>query len=160
MAKPATAESRPIAENRRARHEYYIEERFEAGLALQGWEVKALRSGKAQITESYVYERKGEMFVTGMHITPLKTTSTHVLPEPTRTRKLLLNRREIDKLAREVANSGRTIVPLSIYFSDGYAKVELAIATGKKDWDKRATIAERDANREAQRAMAVRNKRR
>jgi SsrA-binding protein len=153
MAKPATAESRPIAENRRARHEYYIEERFEAGLALQGWEVKALRSGKAQITESYVYERKGEMFVTGMHITPLKTTSTHVLPEPTRTRKLLLNRREIEELSRAIQREGYTIVALELVWRKGLAKLVIGVAKGKKLHDKRATEKDRDWERDRARAM-------
>ena len=153
MSKPSSPESRPIAENRRARHEYFIEERFEAGLALQGWEVKALRSGKAQITESYVFERKGEMFVTGMHITPLKTTSTHVLPEPTRTRKLLLNRREIEELSRAIQRDGYTVVALELVWRKGLAKLVIGVAKGKKLHDKRATEKDRDWERDRARAM-------
>ncbi len=148
-----------VAQNRKARHDYHIGDRFEAGMVLLGTEVKSLRAGRASLADAFATVDDGEVWLRNAHIPEYAFghTTNHA---PRRTRKLLLNRREIDKLAREVANSGRTIVPLSIYFSDGYAKVELAIATGKKDWDKRATIAERDANREAQRAMAVRNKRR
>lgn len=153
MAKSSTADSRPIAENRKARHEYFIEERFEAGLALQGWEVKSLRAGKAQITEAYVYERQGEMFVTGMHVSPLKTTSTHVLPDPTRTRKLLLNRREIEELSRATQRDGYTVVALELVWRKGLAKLIVGIAKGKKQYDKRATEKDRDWQRDKARAL-------
>ena len=133
-----------IAENRRARFDYFIEERLEAGLALEGWEVKALRAGKAQITEAYVYLREGEVFLLGAHITPLKTTSTHVSADPTRTRKLLLNRSEIAHLVGSVERKGYTIVPLELYWQRGKAKIRIGLAKGKKQHDKRATEKERD----------------
>ncbi|MFP5416091.1 MAG: SsrA-binding protein SmpB [Actinomycetes bacterium] len=146
-----------VAQNKKARHDYHIGDRFEAGLVLTGTEVKSLRAGRASLTDGFATVDDGEVWLRGVNI-PEYAFGTHTNHRPTRNRKLLLHRREIDKLEREVANSGRTVVPLSIYFSDGYAKVELAVATGKKEWDKRQTIAERDANREAQRAMASRNK--
>ena len=153
MAKPTSPESRPIAENRKARYDYFIEERYEAGLALQGWEVKSLRAGKAQITEAYVFERNGEMFVTGAHVTPLKTTSTHVQPDPTRTRKLLLNRREIEDLARAMQRDGYTVVPLELVWRKGLAKLVIGVARGKKQHDKRATEKDRDWQRDKARAL-------
>ena len=146
-----------IAVNKKARHDFFIEERLEAGIALEGWEVKALRAGRVQLVDSYVIIKNGEAWLLGALITALPTVSTHYVPEAQRTRKLLLHRQEITKLARALDNSGRTLVPLSIYFKDGYAKVEIAVATGKKDWDKRRDLAERDAKREAERALAVRN---
>lgn len=142
-----------IAENRRARFDYFIEERLEAGLALEGWEVKALRAGKAQITEAYVYLREGEVFLLGAHITPLKTTSTHVSADPTRTRKLLLNRSEIAHLVGSVERKGYTIVPLELYWQRGKAKLRIGLAKGKKQHDKRATEKERDWARDKARLL-------
>lgn len=146
-----------VAQNRKACHDYHIGERFEAGMVLTGTEVKSLRQGRASLADAFATVDDGEVWLRNAHI-PEYSFGTWTNHATRRNRKLLLNRREIDKLAKEVANSGRTIVPLSLYFSDGYAKVELAIATGKKDWDKRQSIAEREANREAARAMANRNR--
>ncbi len=152
MSKPA-ATPRPIAENRRARFEYFIEERLEAGLVLLGWEVKSLRAGRAQIAESYAFVRNGEAYLTGAHITPLNTVSTHVTADPTRTRKLLLNRRELDHLVSAVERKGFTIVPLELYWKEGKAKLEIGLAKGKKQHDKRATEKDRDWERDRARAL-------
>ena len=146
-----------VAQNKKARHDYHIGDRVEAGLVLLGTEVKSLRAGRASLVDGFATIDDGEVWLRGVNIPEYKFGTHH--HGPLRNRKLLMHRREIDRLAKEVANSGRTLVPLSIYFSDGYAKVEIAVATGKKDWDKRQSIAERDANREAQRALASRNKR-
>ena len=146
-----------VAQNRKARHDYHLGDRFEAGIVLLGTEVKSLRAGRASLADAFATVDDGEVWLRNVHI-PEYTFGSDKNHSTRRTRKLLLHRREIDKLEREVANSGRTLVPLAIYFSDGYAKVEIAVATGKKDWDKRQTIAERDANRELQRALAVRNR--
>ncbi len=146
-----------VAQNKKARHDYNIGDRVEAGLVLTGTEVKSLREGRASLVDGFATIDDGEAWLRNVNI-PEYRFGTWTNHAPKRNRKLLLHRREIDKLDRETANSGRTIVPLSIYFSDGYAKVELAVATGKKDWDKRQAIAERDANREAQRALAARNR--
>ena len=142
-----------IAENRRARHEYFIEERYEAGLELQGWEVKAMRAGRAQLAEAYVYLRNGEAFLFGAHVTPLNSASTHVIAEPTRTRKLLLNRSELDHLVGAVEREGYTLVPLDLHWSKGRAKLQVGLAKGKKQHDKRATERDKDAKREIARAM-------
>jgi SsrA-binding protein len=152
MSKPA-ATPRPIAENRRARFEYFIEERLEAGLVLLGWEVKSLRAGRAQIAESYAFVRNGEAYLTGAHITPLNTVSTPVTADPTRTRKLLLNRRELDHLVGAVERKGFTIVPLELYWKEGKAKLEIGLAKGKKQHDKRATEKDRDWERDRARAL-------
>jgi SsrA-binding protein len=154
-ASKAAADDRPktIAENRRARFEYFIEERFEAGLVLQGWEVKSLRAGKAQITEAYVFLRDGEAFLFGAHITPLTTSSTHVIADPTRTRKLLLNQREIAHLIGAVERKGYTLVPLELYWVRGRAKLEIGLAKGKKQHDKRATEKDRDWQRDKARLL-------
>lgn len=149
----ASEAPRLIAENRRARFDYFIEERYDAGLALEGWEVKSLRAGKAQITEAYVFLRNGEVFLTGAHITPLKTTSTHVLAEPTRTRKLLLNRREIAHLIGAVERKGYTIVPLDLHWHHGRAKIRIGLAKGKAQHDKRDTEKERDWARDKARLL-------
>lgn len=141
-----------VAQNRKARHDYHVHDTFEAGLVLQGTEVKSLRAGRASLQDAFATVDDGEVWLRNAHIPEYPFGKNNHAPR--RTRKLLLNRREIDKLARETDQSGRTIVPLAIYFSDGYAKVEIAVATGKRDWDKRQTIAEREANREAQRAMS------
>ncbi|HOB03745.1 MAG TPA: SsrA-binding protein SmpB [Propionibacteriaceae bacterium] len=141
-----------VAQNRKARHDYHIHDTFEAGLVLEGTEVKSLRAGRASLQDAFATVDDGEVWLRNVHIPEYSYGKNNHAPR--RTRKLLLNRREIDKLARETDASGRTIVPLAIYFSDGYAKVEIGIATGKRDWDKRQTIAEREANRDAQRAMS------
>jgi len=148
-----------VAQNRKARHDYEIGERFEAGLVLTGTEVKSLRGGRCSLTEGFATVDDGEVWLRNVNI-PEYRFGTWTNHAPKRNRKLLLHRREIEKLHRATESSGRTIVPLSVYFSDGYAKVEIAIATGKRDWDKRQTLAKRDADREAQRALAVRSKRR
>lgn len=154
-AASAKADSGPrvIAENRRARFDYFIEERYEAGLVLEGWEVKALRAGKAQITESYVFVRNGEVFLTGAHLTPLKTTSTHVKADPVRTRKLLLNKREIAHLIGAVERKGYTLVPLELYWQRGKAKLRIGLAKGKQQHDKRATEKDRDWARDKARLL-------
>ena len=146
-----------VAQNKKARHDYHIGDRVEAGIVLTGTEVKSLRAGRASLTEGFATVDDGEVWLRNVNI-PEYAFGTHTNHSPKRTRKLLLHRREIEKLARQVSDSGRTLVPLSIYFNDGNAKVELAVATGKRDWDKRQTIAERDVNRELQRALASRNK--
>ncbi len=145
--------SSTIALNRQATHDYFIEERFEAGLALQGWEVKSLRAGRAQLKESYVVLKGGEAWLIGSHISPLSTASTHVDPDPTRTRKLLLHRGELSKLIGHVERKGYTLVPLALYWKKGRAKLEIGLAKGKKLHDKRAVEKDRDWQREKQRVM-------
>ena len=142
-----------IAENRRARHEYFIEERYEAGLELQGWEVKAMRANRAQLAEAYVYLRNGEAFLFGAHILPLNTASTHVVADPTRTRRLLLNRAELDHLVGAVEREGYTLVPLDLHWVRGRAKLRIGLAKGKKQHDKRATEKDRDWQRDRMRLM-------
>jgi SsrA-binding protein len=142
-----------IAENRKARHEYFIEDRYEAGLALQGWEVKAMRAGRAQLAEAYVYLKNGEAFLFGAHISPLNSASTHVLAVPTRTRKLLLNRAELDRLVGAVEREGYTLVPLELYWKAGRAKLKVGLAKGKKQHDKRATEKDRDWQRHKSRVL-------
>jgi len=155
MAKPAN--DKPlIAENRRARHEYFIEERFEAGLALTGWEVKAMRAGRAQLAESYVIVRNGEVFLIGAHVTPLNSASTHVITDPTRMRKLLMHRAEIDRLVGAVERSGYTLVPLELFWKAGRAKLRIGLAKGKKQHDKRASEKDRDWQRDKARLLRVR----
>lgn len=149
---------RVVVENKRARHLYAIEERFEAGIALQGSEVKALREGKGQIREAYAFVRDGEVFIQGMHISPYSGASTHVELDPTRQRKLLLNRKEIDHLAQQTQQKGMTLVPLRVYFSRGLAKLELGLARGKKQFDRRREIAERDAQRQMQKVRRQRER--
>lgn len=144
---------RNIAENRKARHEYFIEKRHEAGLALQGWEVKALRAGRLQLKEGYVLLKDGEAFLFGAHLAPLPTTSTHVIADPVRSRKLLMHRREIDELVGAVERKGYTLVPLRVYWKDGRAKLEVGLARGKKQHDKRAAERDHDWQREKARVM-------
>ena len=144
---------RLIAENRRARYDYFIEERLEAGLVLQGWEVKSMRAGKAQVAEAYVYLKEGEAFLFGANITPLKTASTHLIPDPIRTRKLLLNKSELSRLVGSVERKGYTLVPLDLHWKDGRAKLEIGLAKGKKQHDKRATEQDRDWQRDKARVM-------
>lgn len=154
MNKPDKKEpERLIAENRRARYDYFIEERLEAGLVLQGWEVKSMRAGKAQVAEAYVYLKEGEAFLFGANITPLKTASTHVVPEPLRTRKLLLNKAELSRLIGSVERKGYTMIPLDLHWKGGRAKLEIGLAKGKKQHDKRATEKDRDWNRDKARIM-------
>lgn len=144
-----------IAQNKKAFHDYFIEERFEAGLALQGWEVKSLRDGRVQLRESHIEITRGEAFLLGAHISPLITASTHINPDATRKRKLLLHRRELDKLIGSVERKGYTIVPLSMYWKNGRAKIEIGLAKGKQQHDKRATAKDRDWQRQKQRILRV-----
>src|SRR6202020_2492465 len=144
MAKTADAAPPPMAVNRKARFDYFIEERFEAGISLLGWEVKSMRAGKAQIAEAYVYLKDGEAFLYGAHISPLNSASTHVETDPTRTRKLLLNRRQLDHLVGAVERRGHTLVPLELYWKAGRAKLAVGLAKGKKQHDKRPTEKDRD----------------
>ena len=150
--KPKTGTS-SIAQNKKARHNYFIEDRFEAGIVLEGWEVKGLRAGRANLQESYVGVNHGEVFLIGAHISPLASASTHVNPQPTRARKLLLHSQEISKLIGAVERKGYTLVPLSLYWHKGRAKLEIAMAKGKQAHDKRATIKKRESDREMQRAL-------
>lgn len=145
--------SSTIALNKKARHDYFIEDQFEAGLVLEGWEVKSLREGKAQLSESYILIKDGEAWLLGAHITPLATASTHIRPDPTRTRKLLLHRRELDKLIGAVERKGYTLVPLALYWKRGRAKLDVALARGKQRHDKRATEKARDWQREKSRLL-------
>lgn len=147
------AADRRIAVNRRARHDYFIEDTFEAGLALEGWEVKSLRAGNAQLTEAYVNVRNGEAWLVGAHFAPLKTVSTHITADPTRARKLLLHRLELDRLIGKVERKGNTLVPLDLHWSKGRAKLEIGLAKGKKQHDKRATSKERDWQRQKARIL-------
>jgi SsrA-binding protein len=156
MAKEAKDGKALIAENRRARHDYFIEERYEAGMVLMGWEVKSLRAGKGQLTDAYVFIRNGEIFMQGAHLSPLNSASTHVITDPIRTRKLLLNRAEIDKLVGAVEREGYTLVPLELYWKQGRAKVRIGLAKGKKQHDKRASEKDRDWQRDKARVMRVR----
>ncbi len=142
-----------IALNRKARHDYFIEERLEAGLSLQGWEAKSLRAGRAQLKESYVQVRGGEIWLVGAHFSPLPSASTHIQPDPVRSRKLLLHRREIDRLVGAVERRGYTLVPLALYWKKGYAKLEIGLARGKKQHDKRKDVKDRDWERQKSRIM-------
>ena len=153
---PHPAKNKPdpaIALNKRARYDYFIEESSEAGLALQGWEVKSLRAGRAQITEAYVLVKDGEAWLLGAHVAPLPTTSTHVVADPTRTRKLLLHRAELDRMIGAVERKGYALVPLRLYWKKGKAKLEVGLAKGKKSHDKRATEKDRDWQREKARLL-------
>ena len=142
-----------IIANKKAFHDYFIEEKYEAGLCLQGLEVKAIRAGRSNIKESYVVIRNGEMFIFGMHITPLLSSSTHINPDPIRTRKLLMHAKQISKLIGLVERSGYTLMPLDLHFQKGRVKVEIGLAKGKKQHDKRETEKERDWDREKARLM-------
>jgi SsrA-binding protein len=142
-----------IAVNRRARHDYFIEERLEAGLALEGWEVKSLRAGSAQLTEAYVNIRNGEAWLVGAHFSPLRTTSTHIHADPTRSRKLLLHRGELDRLVGAVERKGYALVPLDLHWSKGRAKLAVGLAKGKKQHDKRAANKDRDWARQKERIL-------
>lgn len=150
--KRETGES-SIAQNKKARFDFFIEDRLEAGLALQGWEVKSMRAGKAQLTDSYVILRDGEAWMLGSHVTPLNTVSTHVVAEPKRIRKLLLKRREIDRLTGLVERKGYTLIALELYWSKNRVKVAVGLAKGKKQHDKRDTEKDRDWQRDKARAL-------
>ncbi|OGT10857.1 MAG: SsrA-binding protein, partial [Gammaproteobacteria bacterium GWE2_42_36] len=139
-AKQMSSNDSNIALNKKAQHDYFIEERFEAGLVLEGWEVKSLRAGKVQLRDSYVILKGGEAWLIGCHISPLLTASTHIHPDPIRTRKLLLNQSELDKLYGGVERKGFTLVPLKLYWKKGRAKCEIALVKGKKEYDKRETL--------------------
>jgi len=142
-----------IAVNKKARFDYAIEDTFQTGLVLEGWEVKSLREGRAQLTESHVHIRNGEAWLLGAHITPLPTASTHIRPDPTRTRKLLMHRHELDRLIGAVERKGYTLVPLNLHWSKGRVKLEIGLAKGKKMHDKRATQKDQDWRREQARIM-------
>ena len=142
-----------IAENRKARFDFFIEDTYEAGLSLLGWEVKSLRAGRVQLKEAYVFVKDGEAFLFGAHVSALPTASTHVIPDPIRTRKLLLNKIELDRLIGAVERRGYTIVPLEMYWKSGRAKLRIGLAKGKKDHDKRETSKDRDWQREKSRLM-------
>ncbi|MEH6466536.1 MAG: SsrA-binding protein SmpB [Porticoccus sp.] len=146
-----TQKSTTIALNKRAKHDYHLEEKFEAGMALQGWEVKSMRAGKAQLTDSYVLLKDGEAFLLGAHITPLSTASTHFVTDPSRTRKLLLNHKELSKLSQSVHQKGYTCVATALYWKGHLAKCEIALAKGKLAYDKRETEKDRDWDRQKQR---------
>ena len=146
-------QGRVIAENRRARHDYHIEDRIEAGLVLEGWEVKSLRAGNAQLAEAYVHIRNGEAWLVGAHVPPLKTVSTHIKADPTRTRKLLLGRGELDRLTGQVERKGYALVPLDLHWSKGRAKLEVGLAKGKKQHDKRAAKKDQDWQRQKARLL-------
>lgn len=156
MAKQKKHPQGNIALNKKALHDYFVESKFEAGLALSGWEVKSLRAGKAQLVDSYVLLKDDEAWLMGCHITPLKTASTHVIADPLRSRKLLLHRRQLSQLFAGVQRDGYTCVPVSLYWDRGRAKLEIALAKGKQKFDKRATEKERDWSRQKQRLMRQR----
>jgi SsrA-binding protein len=144
-----------IADNKKAFHDYFIEEKFEAGLALEGWEVKAIRAGRVQLKEAYVVLKSAEVFIIGMHVSPLPTASTHIHPDPTRTRKLLLHQSEIRKLIGSVERAGYALIPLDLHYTKGRIKLTIGLAKGKKQYDKRDTEKKRDWEREKQRLMRV-----
>jgi len=151
--KKASGGGSTIALNKKAKHEYFIQERFEAGVALEGWEVKSLGDGRIQLNESYVTIKGNEAFLFGSHITPLPTASTHINPDPLRTRKLLLHREELDKLIGLVERKGFTLIPTALYWKKGRVKVEIGLAKGKQLHDKRATDKDRDWQRDKQRIL-------
>ncbi|MBU3720857.1 MAG: SsrA-binding protein SmpB [Burkholderiaceae bacterium] len=142
-----------IIQNKKAFHDYFIEERYEAGMVLEGWEVKAIRAGRSNLKESYVILRQGEVFLLGAHISPLPTASTHVQPDPVRTRKLLLKAEEIRRLIGKVERAGYSLVPINLHYQRGRIKVEIGLAKGKKQHDKRASEKDREWQREKQRLM-------
>ena len=145
-----------IVQNKKAFHDYFIEQRFEAGIALEGWEVKAIRAGRAQLKEAYVIVGDSELFLLGCHISPLPTASTHVQPDPTRTRKLLLHAEEINRLIGSVERAGYTLIPLDLHYAKGRIKLEIGLAKGKKQHDKRAAEKDREWQREQQRVLRAR----
>jgi SsrA-binding protein len=146
-----------IVENRKASHDYFIEERYEAGLALAGWEVKAIRAGRAQIADGYVMVRGGELFLIGAHVSPLPTVSTHFVADPTRTRKLLMRAEEIRRLVGKVEQRGYSLIPLNLHYAKGRIKLDVALARGKLKHDKRADQRDKEWNREKQRLLRSRS---
>ena len=147
-----------IAQNKKAFHDYFIEEKYEAGIVLEGWEVKAIRDNRANIKEAYVIIQHGEVYLIGCHVTPLGAASTHIRPDAIRTRKILLHNEEIDKLIGKVERAGYTLVPLDLHFKDGRVKVQIGLAKGKKQYDKRDAEKERDWERERGRIVRAHNK--
>ena len=157
MAKKPETQSR-IADNKKAAFNYFFEERFEAGIVLHGWEVKALRSGKVQLTDGYVIVKDGELFLLGCQINPLKTASTHVNPDAARIKKLLLKKDDILRLIGKVEQKGFTLVPINLHWKNGFVKCDIALAKGKAEHDKRDTIKDREGKREVERAMKSRSR--
>ena len=155
---PASAVNSRIADNKKASFDYHFEDKYECGLVLQGWEVKAIRAGKVQLTEGYVVVRDGELFLIGCLISPLRSTSTHVSAESARTRKLLMHKEEIRRLVGKVEQKGYTLVPINLHWKSGKVKCEIALAKGKAEHDKRNTIKEREGKREVERAMKQRQR--
>lgn len=147
-----------ITVNKKVFHDYFVEEKYEAGLVLEGWEVKAIRAGRTQLKEAYVVIKNGEIWLIGMHITPLLSASTHINPDPTRTRKLLLHGRQIDKLIGLVERSGYALLPIDLHYTKGRVKLEIGLAKGKKQYDKREDAKDKDWKREQDRLMKDRNK--
>ena len=147
-----------IADNKKAAYNYFFEERFEAGMVLEGWEVKSLREGKVQLTDGYVVIRDGELYVIGCQINPLNSASTHISPDSVRTKKLLLHKEEIRRLISKVEQKGYTLVPLNLHWKAGKVKCEIALAKGKAEHDKRSTIKDREGKREVERAMKSRSR--
>ncbi|MBV5299365.1 MAG: SsrA-binding protein SmpB [Rhodoferax sp.] len=157
MAKKPDTSSR-IADNKKAAFNYYFEERFEAGIVLEGWEVKSLREGKVQLTDGYVVIRNGELFIIGLQINPLGTASTHISPDKQRTKKLLMHKEEINRLIGKVEQKGYTLVPINLHWKNNKVKCEVALAKGKAEHDKRNTIKEREGKREVERVMKSRQR--
>ncbi|WP_072282077.1 SsrA-binding protein SmpB [Rappaport israeli] len=157
MSKKKPAHDNNIITNRKAFHDYFLEDHYEAGIALEGWEVKALRAGRVQIKESYILIKDGELFLFGAYITPLASASTHIIADPARTRKLLLHRYEINRLIGAVEREGYTLAPINLYWKNGRVKINLAVAKGKKSYDKRASKKERDWQRQKSRVMKQHN---
>ena len=147
-----------IVQNKKAQHDYFIEDRYEAGLVLEGWEVKSIRAGRAQLNEAYVVIRQGELYLLNGHISPLPTASTHITPDPTRTRKLLLKAEEIRKLIGKVERAGYALVPLNLHFSKGRIKLEVGLAKGKRQFEKRADQQDKDWKREQNRLLKKRSR--
>ncbi len=158
MAKESKSTPARIADNKKAAFNYFFEEKYEAGMVLEGWEVKAIREGKVQLTDGYVVIRDGELYLIGCQINPLKTASTHVNPDAVRTRKLLMHKDEIRRLIGKVEQKGYTLVPLNLHWKTGRVKCEIALARGKAEHDKRDTIKEREGKREVERALKGRNR--
>ena len=158
MATKKPDPSTRIADNKKAAYNYFFEEKFEAGLVLEGWEVKSLREGKVQLTDGYVVIRDGEMFVVGLQINPLRSASTHTTPDSIRTKKLLLQKEQIRRLTGKIEQKGYTLVPLNLHWKAGKVKCEIALAKGKAEHDKRDTIKDREGKREVERAMKSRNR--
>lgn len=158
MAKESKNTPSRIADNKKAAYNYFFEEKYEAGMVLQGWEVKAIRDGKVQLTDGYVVIRDGELYLIGCQINPLKTASTHVNPDAVRTRKLLMHKDEIQRLIGKVEQKGYTLVPLNLHWKTGRVKCEIALARGKAEHDKRDTIKDREGKREVERALKSRHR--